>query len=192
MSKKCGTAYGHRSDGCWFITFGVSCGCRAGVTDKILTRENIYACVFIYTRQASVVKEVLWTDSLRRRIMFTQLGSVLFLIHSPYGAYARSRWTALQPTANLYSLLCGACLLTNGPKERSKESPVRASQHCAAAAIWGDNGGEESKTQRGEDRGTERRRCSQNIPLKSSLKKLKLHRLSLCNRHSINSCQNIL
>lgn len=35
---------------------GVSCGCKA---DEILTRENIYACVFIYTRQASVVKEVL-------------------------------------------------------------------------------------------------------------------------------------
>ena len=97
-------------------------------------------------------------------------GSVLFLIHSPCGAYARSRWTPLQPTANLYSRLCGACLLTNGPKERSKESPVRASQHCAAAAIWGDNGGEESKTQREKDRGTEGRRCSQNISLKSSLK----------------------
>lgn len=69
----------------------VSRGCRAGVTDKILTRENIYACVFIYTRQASVVKEVPRTDSLRWRIVFTQLGSVLFLIHSPYGAYARSR-----------------------------------------------------------------------------------------------------
>lgn len=38
---------------------GVSCGCSAGVTDKILTRENIYAYVFIHTRQASVVKEVL-------------------------------------------------------------------------------------------------------------------------------------
>lgn len=37
----------------------VSCGCRAGATHKILTRENIYACVFIYTRQASVVKEML-------------------------------------------------------------------------------------------------------------------------------------
>lgn len=33
------------------------------------------------------------------------------------------------------TLLCGACLLTNGPEERSKESPVRASQRCAAAAI---------------------------------------------------------
>ena len=38
--------------------FGVSCGCKAAVTDEILTRENIYACVFIYTQQASVVKEV--------------------------------------------------------------------------------------------------------------------------------------
>lgn len=33
------------------------------------------------------------------------------------------------------TLLCGACLLTNGPEERSKESPVRASQRYAAAAI---------------------------------------------------------
>lgn len=71
---------------------GGLCRCRVGVTDKILSRENIYACVFIYTRQASVVKEV-WTDSLRRRIVFTQLGFVLFLIHSPYGAYAHSHWT---------------------------------------------------------------------------------------------------
>lgn len=105
--KKCGAAYGHRSDGCWFIVCGVSCGYRAGVTDKILTREDIYACVFIYTRQASVVKEVLWTDSLRRRFVFTQLGSVLFLIHSPYGAYARSHWTPLQSTANLHSVARG-------------------------------------------------------------------------------------
>lgn len=37
--------------------------------------------------------------------MFTQLGSVLFLIHSPYGAYACSCWTLLQSTANLYSVV---------------------------------------------------------------------------------------
>ena len=101
------TTYGRRSDGCWFITFGVSCVCRVSITDTILTRENINVCVFIHTRQASVVKEVLWTDSLRQRIMFTQLGSVLFLIHSPYGADARSRWTPLQPTANLHSVVRG-------------------------------------------------------------------------------------
>lgn len=69
------------------------------------------------------------------------------------------------------TLLCGACLLTNGPEERSKESPVRASQCCAAAAIWGDNGWGGGKVKdRGRDGGTERRRCSQNKPLKSSLK----------------------
>lgn len=61
---------------------GVSCECGAEVTDKILTGENISARVFIHTQQASVV-EVLWTDSLRWRIVFAQLGSVLFLIHSP-------------------------------------------------------------------------------------------------------------
>lgn len=89
-----------------FVVFHVDAG--RVVADKILTRENIYACVFIYTRQASVVKEVLWTDSLRCRIMFTQLGSVLFLIRSPYGAYARSHWTLLQSTANLHSVARGS------------------------------------------------------------------------------------
>lgn len=38
------------------------------------------------------------------------------------------------------TLLFGACLLTNGPEERSKDSPVRGSQHCAAAAILGNGG----------------------------------------------------
>lgn len=137
---------------------GVSCECGADVTDKILTGENISALVFIYTQQASVV-EVLWTDSLRWRIVFAQLGSVLFLIHSPIRCPCLFTLNAV--TVNCQSVLscAGACLLTNGLEERSKERPVRASQRCAAAAIWGDVRGED----RGRQRQRERRRCSQNI-----------------------------
>ena len=36
-----------------------SCKCKMGVTNKILTRQNIYACLFIYTQQAPVVKVTL-------------------------------------------------------------------------------------------------------------------------------------
>lgn len=40
-------------------------------------------------------------------------------------------------------------------------------------------------------RGREKRRCSQNISLKSSLKSANMYRFSPCSTHSISLCQNI-
>lgn len=68
-------------------------------------------------------------------------GSCLFSLPLYYFSFAAPTVPMLVHVERLYSQLpictplCGDCLLTNGPEERSKESPVRGSQPCDAAPI---------------------------------------------------------
>lgn len=125
---------------------------------------------FHSTRQVPVVKQVLCSDSFRQRIMFTQFRSVLFLIYDAYRR--RKRAEPCYSWLPICTLLCEARLLTNGPEEKSKESPVRASQCCAAAWILGNI---VCVCVRGQ-----------------FTTKRKPQRISPGNRHSINLCQNNL
>lgn len=76
---------------------------------------------------------------------------LLFLIGGPIRRPCSFTLNAVAVNCQSVLSCAGACLLTNGLEERSKESSVRASQHCAAAAVRGDVRGKDRE--RGKDGG---------------------------------------
>lgn len=111
-----------------------SCKCRAGVAENIWTRRNIYACLFIYALQAHIVKGLLWTHSLRWGVMFTQLGSVLFLIRGPHGVCACSCWTrsTVSVVFTCVELACWQTTCGKGPRWA-----LSTRLHRPTSSTWG-------------------------------------------------------
>lgn len=138
------------------------------IPDRLLLSRKCYELIN-YARGSCLLSPALYYFSLTAPM-------VPMLVH------VERRYSQLP----ICALLCGVCLLTNGLQERSNESPVRASQHCAAAANLRRYRDREWEKKTEEEREVREWRCSQNITLKHSLKSLNMHRFSTCNRHLIN------
>lgn len=109
-------------------------------TDKILTRQNSHGCMCFHPYPTGFCCQgsaTSWFITLEDRV-YSRLGSVLFLTHSPCGAFACSCWTPLQSTANLYSAVQGFAwwqmALRRGPRRVLSEL-------CALASICGGRAG---------------------------------------------------
>lgn len=114
----------------------------------------------------------------------------IFLIHSPYSAYACSRWTALQSTANLYSVVRGL------PADKWPGGEVQGESCQRQSALWccsnlRSYGGRESERWGGPGNGERCPQCMYIYIYPKFFKRWKYH-LSLWDRHSINLCENVL
>lgn len=116
--------------------------------------------------------------------MFAQLGSVLFLIHSPIRCPCS--FTLNTVTVNCQSVLsCAGGLPADkwpGGEVQGEPCQSQSALCCCSNLRRCEGGGQrEAETERERER-----RCSQDISLKSSFRSSNMHRLCPCSRHSIH------
>lgn len=109
-NEKCGTTYGHRSDGCWFITLYRLMFARGGCKWwNINQGEHPCVCFHLYPTGVYCQSGYELIHYAGGRCLHSS-ALCYFSFTAPHGAGARSHWTPLQSTASLCSLVQGlAC-----------------------------------------------------------------------------------